>query len=311
MKGNSMDEYSQAADQMKEMLITEYIRKHPGLKRSEVATKIVNGRVVIESVGNIIHNCASRIKKTILLTPQEQALLKEIAKSGDERYAECLDSVGTSKKYAEWLCESRYTAFGERDKIETLEFLSNREQMSGRRALDILAIKKKLIQLMKDKVQASKSLIQTLTMEYMQAVAGQLKVQGAIFNKEVDLGNSFTKHTEKFIESKIKEAKPLLDERSLVTIAKAYQIAAGQKVHPLEIPQKIQTKEFAAALTQVKKNLSTLREQVQSLQKILGFMETLLAELAKSKGEDLTKEPPKPADTESPSQRMVYVTRAR
>lgn len=306
-----MNEYSQAAEQMKEMLIAEYIRRNPGIKRAEVCTKLVNGRVVVETVSNVIHNCAGRIKKRTTFTPQEQTMLKELAKSGDERYAACLDSVGSSKKYVDWLYESKFTAFGDREKVDTLEYLDKREQISGKRALDILSAKKKLIQLMKDKVQASKSMIQTLTMEYMQAVAGQLKAQGAIFNKEIDLGNSFTDHTEKFIQSKIKIAQPKLDQKSLIAIAKAYQIACSEKIAPLEIPKKIQTKEFAAALGKVKTNLTTLREQVQVLQKILEFMESLVEELMKAKGEDLTGEPPKTDESGPSGPRMAFTTRHR
>jgi len=306
-----MNEFSSVADQMKEMLISEFIRKNPGMKRAEITTKLVNGRVVVEAVGNVIKNCAGRIKKSVPFTFKEQSLLKELAKGGDERYAECLDSIGSSKRYVDWLYESKFTAFGDRDKVDTIEFLDAREQICGKRSLDILNAKKKFVQLMKDKVQASKSLIQTLTMEYVQAMTGQMKAQGAIFNKEADLGNLFTSHTEKFIQSKIQDSAPKLDQKSLITVAKAYQLASSQQVSPLEIPKKIQTKEFAAALDQIKNKLVSLREQVVMLQKVLQFMEALVEEMMKAKGEDLTGEPPKKDESGPSGPRMAFSTRRR
>lgn len=305
-----MNEYVQAAEQMKEMLITEYLKKNPGLKRAEVTTKLVNGRVVVESVGNIIQNCAGRVQKRAPFNVKEQSLLKQLAKGGDERYAECLDSIGTSKKYVEWLSESSFTGFGDREKIDSLEFLQKRDEIAGKRALDILTVKKKLVQLMQAKVQASKSMIQTLTLEYMQAVTGQLKAQGAIFNKEIDLGNIFTGHVEKFISSNIRLAQPKLDKKALISIAQAYQLASQIKIEPIEVPQKIESKEFGNALQSVKTKLTNLRQEVESLQKIISFMESLVEDLVQSKDKDITGEPAPVKETKPSGPRMAFTTRS-
>ena len=305
-----MNEYTHAAEEMKEMLVTEYLKKNPGLKRAEITTKLVNGRVVVEAVGNVIQNCAGRIQKKVAFSPKEQSILKQLAKNGDERYAECLDSIGTSKKYVSWLGTSQFTGFGEKEQTETLEFLNKRDEIAGKRALDILQAKMKMIQMMKAKVKASKSLVQTLTMEYMQAVTGQLKAQGAIYNREIDLGNTFTGHVEKFIQSNIRTTQQKMDKKTLISVAQAYQLASNVKIDPLDVPAKIDNKEFGTAIEGVKGKLSKLREEFESLQKLISFMESLVEELMKAKDQDLTGEP-KPEKENKPSgPRMAFTTRS-
>ncbi len=305
-----MNNYAQAAAEMKEMLISEYLKKNPGTRRNEVTTKLVNGRVVIETVGNVICNCSPK-NKVSAFSPKEQSLLKQLAAGGDERYAACLDSIGSSKKYVGWLHSAKFVPFGDIEKNETLEFLAKKDEVSGRRSLDILNVKKQLVLLMKAKVKASKSMVQTLTMEYMQAVQGQLKAQGAVFNREIDLGNSFTENVEKFIKDNIRIAQPKLDKKSLIDIAKAYQVASNQKIDPLDIPQKLDNKEFDKAINNVKDKLDKLREEFDNIQKLINFMEELVDQLLQSKDKDLTAPPAKEEKTGPSGPRMAFLSKSR
>ena len=102
----SMNNYAQAAAEMKEMLISEYLKKNPGSKRNEITTKLVNGRVVIETVSNVICNCSPKNKKPAF-SPKESSLLKQLAAGGDERYAACLEiywMASWRKIYPVWRC---------------------------------------------------------------------------------------------------------------------------------------------------------------------------------------------------------------
>jgi len=300
-----MNNYAQAAAEMKEMLISEYLKKNPGSKRNEITTKLVNGRVVIETVSNVICNCSPKNKKPAF-SPKESSLLKQLAAGGDERYAACLDSIGSSKKYTGWLHGAKFIPFGDAEKNETLAFLAKKDEISGKRSLDILNVKKKLVQLMKAKVKASKSMVQTMTMEYMQAVQGQLKAQGAFFNREIDLGNSFTENVEKFIKTNIRIAQPKLDKKSLIDIAKAYQVASNEKIDPVDVPKKLDNKEFDKAINNVKDKLDKLRVEFDAIEKLIKFMEELVSELMLSKDKDLSEPPGKEKKTGKSGPRMAF-----
>ena len=304
------NDYSQAAEEMKEMLITEYLKKNPEARRKEITTNVVNGRIVIETVVNVIQNCSPKQnKKPPTFTAKESYLLKQLAAGGDERYAECLASIESSKKYVVWLHGVKFIPFGDSKKNEILEFLSKKNEISGKRSLDILNVKKQLIQLMKTDVKASKSNVQTMTMEYMQAVKGQLIAQGAIFNIEINLGNTFTENVEKFIKDNIRVAQPKLDKKSLIDIAKAYHVASNEKINPLDVPKKIDNKEFDKAIDNIKYKLDKLRKEFDNIQKLISFMEELVNKLLQSKDKDLSVPPGKEEKPGKSRPRMAFLSK--
>ena len=51
-----MEDYSHAAEQMKDAIIEEYLKDNPGVQRNELMTRMVNGKMVIEQMKNIFVN---------------------------------------------------------------------------------------------------------------------------------------------------------------------------------------------------------------------------------------------------------------
>lgn len=304
-----MSDYTVAAEQMKEMLISEYLKRNPGLKRSDVTTKFSNGRIVVDAINNIIQNTAGRIHRVSTFSKKDKEILQELARGGDERYVECLHSIDNSQKIIDWLSQSTFVDFGVMEKKDHFDFLSKKNEIAGKRALDIFHAKQKLSQIAQIQTKASNSLIQTIQMEYMNAAMGQIKTQGAIYNKEIDLGNTFTSHVEKFIQSNIRKIKPNLNQNTLIAIAQAYQVTSDLKILPLEIPPKPIYEEMRESLNIVKVKLSILRNEFDSLTNFIHTLDTLLHESIRIDDTNINLETePEPSTQSHPTSnhRMAY-----
>ncbi|MBZ0258444.1 hypothetical protein K8I31_20420, partial [bacterium] len=71
-----MDDYSYAAEQMKEIIINDYLRKNPDVNRHEIVTKSVNGRIIVETITSTFNKLSERQKQKGNVSDKEKKLLK-------------------------------------------------------------------------------------------------------------------------------------------------------------------------------------------------------------------------------------------
>jgi hypothetical protein len=92
----------------------------------------------------------------------------------------------------EWLSEIlRLTGFGDREKNRITRIFAKADEIAGKRAPRYSDREKETGSIDQAKVQASKSMISNVdAWNTCKQCTGQLRAQGAIFNKEIDLGNN-------------------------------------------------------------------------------------------------------------------------
>lgn len=294
-----MDDYSYAAEQMKEIIINDYLRKNPDVKRHEIVTKSVNGRIIVETITSTFNKLSERQKQKGNVSDKEKKLLKHLSEGGDVRYAACLDSLGASRKYSGWLCESSFTAYTEKESEETGDFLDKREVDAGRRAQELLYVRKKFTDQMSSASKPSRSLIQTLMMEYIAAVMRQLKVQAQLYGKEIELSEMFSTNVKKFLRDNFDkfEGAP---EKVIATIGKAFKILQKGTSQAINVTGKEDHKKIQILVDQQSQELNVRRQEYQMIQQLIAYLENLLAQM---KQPDATPEPPK--DT-GPRRRMAF-----
>lgn len=298
-----MADYSFVADQMREEIIDDYLKKHPDVSRHEVVTKTVNGRIIVETVSNLFNRIPE--KKQPPLPPNYKKLLDKLGKGGDERYAASLDSVSTCRNYTEWLCDSSCTGFGEKDRDENNTFLDKREDQLGRKSVELLYVRKKFTDMMSSKTKPQQSLIQTLTMEYISAMLAQLKVQGSIYNKEVDLGELFSKSARDFLSQNIDNFRGAND-KVLMSIGKAFQFLKNESVQSVQLTGQAAKDHDAlrSSLDQLGDHLNQRRDQYQMIQQLINFLENMLESLQNPQAA-----PQKPDKQSGSSNRMAITSR--
>ncbi|MBI1387629.1 MAG: hypothetical protein GC154_04205 [bacterium] len=286
---------------MKEIIINDYLRKNPDIKRHEIVTKTVNGRVIVETITNTFNKLSERNRPKNALSNKEKKLLKHLADGGDSRYAASLESISTSRKYIDWLAGSTFTGFSESDKEENTQFVEKREVDAGRRAQELLYVRKKFTDQMSSTTKPSRSLIQTLMMEYISAVMRQLKVQAQVFGKEIELGNLFSDNVKRFLRDNFDKLEKA-SEKIIATVGKAIKILQKGAPKPLDVKGKEDHKKVQALLDDQNKDLTVRREEYDMIIQLIAYLEKLIGDMGK-----VATEPDAPAPkVDNSSRRMAF-----
>ncbi len=297
-----MDNYSYAAEQMKEDIIREFLHKNPEVKRYEVVTRNVNGRIVVDTIDNVFKYAAGR---RTLEKIKDQKLLKRLTEKGEKRLTASLESINSSKRYVHWLYTSRFTGFTEKDKNENLDYLAQREVACGNATTDAYQAKQKIVKIMADKMKSNSSAVRTMIQDCMLAVLEQLKCQASVFKKEVELGDQFSFFTKQFLESSLSVVKSTVKPSTLNAMAKAYQILKNESIDASEISNSGSIQKFKQGLDEFEDQLEKRREDLHAIQQLVQFLEDLIVSMGES-SKIKKEEPEKVAST-----RMAFTSKKR
>ncbi len=274
-----MSDYTNVAEQMKQSIIDDYLKKNPDLHRSEVVTKFVNGRVVVGKMSEILQNASSRKSVQDAGLGKNKKLLEELSKGGDVRYAECLTSVDSSNKYIDWLSLSRFTGFSDEDREDNVLALARLTPICNDRAIDLHEAKMKFANAMQGAVKPTRGLVQTLMAEYLQAFSGQVKSQRSIYKKEVDLGGTFKTCTGNFIQDNFSNIRSSPKPSVLKAVSRAVDILKTQKIDIGPILSEKDIKKVSTGLEDLGEKLEAQRKANEDLQKLVNFIDAIINEI--------------------------------
>ena len=74
-----MNPYDNLAEEIKESIIEEYLRKNPDISRSEIVSQIQNGRVVVGTISELMQKISNRTSIQKSLSGPNESLLKKLA----------------------------------------------------------------------------------------------------------------------------------------------------------------------------------------------------------------------------------------
>ena len=107
------DQYSYVAEQLKESIIQDYLKKHPDVSRADIVTKTVNGRVIVETVTNAFSRVSERAKQEKFSSPGDKKALEMLNEGADERYQRMQESVSSCRSMVDWLFDWQFSGFDE------------------------------------------------------------------------------------------------------------------------------------------------------------------------------------------------------
>ncbi len=199
---------------------------------------------------------------------------------------------------------AKFSGFSEQDKKEHTEFLHRQSAVCSKCALDLHDARAKFQETIKAEAKLSRSSINTLVLEYLQSVYGQLKAVRSIFKREVELGDWFANATMGFFTTQFSgiHAKP--NPSAVRAIARAFAILRENHISVPEIQSQQDVKTFDQSMIQLKERLEKRRKQYEELNGILNFLETLIEDLKINIAASPSEEPAKDS-----SQRMAFTTR--
>ncbi len=268
-------------EHIKEELIDQYVKQHPGVSKSDVITKCKNGQLVTDSVANMLEDLSSRNKVKSAARSNQQTINEHINEylcvEPDERYKNCQQSVSQSKQIVDFLFNSAQMPFGILEKRGALDFLKKRELQCAGAAREIIHSKKKLTELMESN-EFAQSLLKTLLTQYLHGGAEQLKSQVSIYNKEVELGNFYLEKTKYLIKKNVDKLKDNTDKKTRLLVRDVYSFLLKGDAKKLDLTQ-LNPGKLNDVLDKYEKNLGIRAKQAQGIQMVVNIIEAILKEL--------------------------------
>ena len=280
-----MTQYAHVAEQIKESLIEEYLRKNPGVSRSEVTTMISNGNIVVGSIKDVLQKVTERVPHQQVLSGPSEALLKKLAEGSDIRYAKSLQSIDTSKSYIQWLAGYRFAGFSKKEQQENLQFLDQQTTTSGLKAVDFYEVRLKLVKAMKEALKPTRSLIQTMMLEYFDALREQLKSQRVIYKREVDLGGRFCSCSTAVIHDNFMLIRSGKNPAAMRAIEKAVQILKENAVPLPQITKDSDVKLLTNSIGALEEKLEGRRMELEELNNLTAFLNEIITGLKNQSAE--------------------------
>ena len=294
-----MNAVTYLTEKIQETIISDYLKRHPQISREEVITHVFHGRVFIGIVEVSFRDVSKEEKELPPFTEQQKKQLDELTDGGETRYTSSLTSIQNSKKYVDWLFYSRLTGFSEKDREESCKFLERHESICKEQAEVIESVKTKFMESMEGKMKMTQPNAQKLVYEYMKAARTQLQSQHAVFKREVDLGDRFVVTTKKFVEESYSAIHAVPKPSVARALTKSMEILRNQQidVDVNEIKTDSNLQSFNQALSQLEDRLEKRRTDLQKLQHLLTYLETLIEEY----------KPVQPIESQ-PSNRIIVTT---
>lgn len=297
---------SPLTDHIKEELIEQYVKQNPGVSKNDVITKCKNGVLVTDSVANLLQDIQARNRVKSAAKSNQQIINEHINEylcvEPDQRYKNCQQSVGHSKKIVDFLFNSSQMPFGILEKRGSLDFLKKRELQCAGAAREIIHGRKKLAELMESN-EFAQSLLKTLVTQYLHGGAEQLKSQVSIYNKEVELGNFYVDKTKYLIKKSVELLKDNTDKKTRLLVRDVYALLIKSEVPKMELA-KLDQGMLNSALEKYEKNLGIRAKQAQGIQMVVDIIEAILKELEEK--EAAAKAAKKEKPKESSGNRMAF-----
>lgn len=302
-----MIDYSEVAEQMKEEIVQDFLKKHPGTKREEVVTKLVNGRVVVETIHTVFNKVSEKQKRDKILSKEDKLALKQLKKGADERFSNTILSIKTTREYGEWLFHCTLIVFTQEEYDENNLFLDDKTKLLKRRSIDLMYVRKKFADCMKGSAKPSPSLVQTMTVEYVNALMEQLRVQGALFGQEIAIGGKFSNGVRCFITDNIDNFKDV-DDKILEYIGQAFKFLKNNNINPIHVTGKEEHKLLAASLDTLDGKLQQRRKQFKQIMSLVDLLNTLVDHL-KEVSLNEPKAPRQDGPVQKSGHRMAFTSR--
>lgn len=301
-------------ESIKQSLISEYLKKYPQVKRSDVIAQFIQGEWVIKSISSILQDMFQQ--REIRDAFQQEQILKEIEMESDDRYRACQQSIKNSKRIIDFLFQSTYAEFGLNEKNENNNYLNRQERLCAESISNHYKHKKHILEYMTEP-QPAMTQLKIKMLDYFDTLHKQLDYQYKIFDREIVINNEFSKYSQNLIKEHFKNVQTKLKDSTkkqlLVNhIVKAYQTLKQSGYVQFDNGSSVSIDKFKQILNDFDNQMSKKREALESIQKIIQALEIVVGYLEVSVGKEKSipeEEKPQPTPEKSSSLRMAFTTK--
>ncbi len=290
-----MDSYIQAAEQIKEDVLAEYINSYPDLAGQNPYNSKPNVPRVLDNIEIVFRNSAKqkvfseRIRGMLRSKLDGEDILPAYLTTQDnESYNDSLDSIACSKKICFFLFTSRYKGFGLVERTKYTEILRKQETICPHKNIDIYNLKKALVDLMVDGYPSYQK-IQPILGDYIQALRDLLVAQGKIYKCEADLMRIFSECMEEISQLSLDQEKPKLNPVSLKAMLQVLLELRKRGLNIPEIKSSFKNVSLESILAEMKEHHQNLLEECEMIGDVTAFLDEVIMYMEKARQAEVKK----------------------
>ncbi|MGI6457595.1 MAG: hypothetical protein ACOX5R_18530 [bacterium] len=282
---SSGKDYDYASEEIRNALVEEYLRLHPDVKEQDVMLACIDGKLVFTHVAAVLSDLRVR-KKFSQCLMQGKRLFSELAIHHDKRWRECMDSTRHSKQVVDCLHSTHFNFFNDDQWNEQHMFLKRVEKNCARRTVILHEAKDKLGKIRLEEAKKRSPKARVAVIEYLNTIVEQLKSVQKAYEYELNIGDTFSDLSQKFIRKRLSMIKKREIPFSLKDFSELYKTLKGDKKATLSSILDghenilLKTKNaLTRALEDMKENLEERRAQFQEIWEVISSLEQMVESL--------------------------------
>ena len=306
-----MEGYINAADQVKQDILEQYMKYYKITKVEDVMCHGKNANKLFDNIEIVFRNSAKakmfsgKIKKTFVEI--EELVPVYFTTSDDESYKDCMNAITLCKRISYFLFTNRAENFDLTIRNTFNENLRKHQEQAPEQAVEIYNHTKDLFVLIDQNI-VDYAKVQPRVEKYLQSLGAMLTIQKEIYVCEIKLCVIFKKYCETKV---LNEWFSGAGKVNRVGLNALIQVVKALDKRGLEVPKvrdRVNPKAVNEVLTHLEDHITTIQSEVDVLEDMIEFISEIIKYMERGGGLELKSQEVKKAgepDTGSMSKKFL------
>lgn len=307
-----MEGYINAADQIKQDILDQYMKYFKIQNVEDVMCRGKNANKLFDNIEIVFRNSAKKkilsgkIKKTFV--DIEELIPVYFTTSDDESYKDCMNAITLCKRISYFLFTNRAEKFELTTRTAFNEKLRTYQEKSPELAVEIYNHTKDLFMLIDQNI-VDYAKVQPRTEKYLESLGAMLTTQKDIYVCEIQLSSIFKKYCEQTVLNEWFSGAGKVNRAGLNALI---QVIRAMDKRGLEVPKvkdRVNPKSVGEMLVQLEDHITTIQSEVDVLVDMCEFIHEIIKYMESGGLELRTLSDPKkkeaPADTSTMSKKFL------
>ncbi len=191
--------FDYAQEEIRKVLVQEYIRKNPGVREQDVVIACKEGEIVFTEISKILDDEEMR-KQTGPVFLQANRMFSQLSVHCDERWQEGVHASQNCMQMIDCLHSSHFGYFSDVERYRYQNMIKRLERICASTTVHLHEAAQKLSFLQDSDIPLRSPRTKTLVFDYLLLVIDQLKILLSIYRQEIKLGDLFLEQAGKYMD---------------------------------------------------------------------------------------------------------------
>lgn len=308
-----MEGYINAADQVKQDILDQYMKYNKITNVEEVFANAKNGHKVFDNIEIVFRNSAKaklfsgKVTKTFV--DIEELVPVYFTTSDDESYKDCMNAITLCKRISYFLFTNRAENYDLTVRTKFNEDLRTFQEKAPELAVEIYNHTKDLFTLM-DITYVDYGKVQPKVEKYLESLGAMLTVQKDIYVIEIKLCTTFKKYVEKTVLTEWFSGAGKVNRAGLNALIQVIRALDRRGLEVPKVRDRVNPKVVGETLVQLEDHITTVQSEVDVLVEIIQFIGDIIKHMERggtleTKAQEAASKKKTAPDTSNMSQKFL------